>query len=206
MPLQILDTKGRFRQEIIDYFIDGYRRGETPAPCTRCNPQIKWLAFHGVTVVLAGDEGAGFAGMGNRLVRAAVAVLQLAGVGTGSQGGELVAQADAEGGDAGVQHLADVCDDLNVLGRVAGAVREHQAIRVQRSKLGRGCGAGQNRHAAAALLQAAHDVVLAAQIQQGHVQRGVTPRPCCGRLIGFGLAAGDGLDGIGHGVGTSEGH
>ena len=42
LPLQILDTKGRFRQEIIDYFIDGYRRGETPAPCTRCNPQIKW--------------------------------------------------------------------------------------------------------------------------------------------------------------------
>lgn len=42
MPLQILDVKDRFRQEIIDYFIDGYRRGETPAPCTRCNPQIKW--------------------------------------------------------------------------------------------------------------------------------------------------------------------
>lgn len=46
LPLQILDTKGRFRQEIIDYFIDGYRRGETPAPCTRCNPQIKWDALY----------------------------------------------------------------------------------------------------------------------------------------------------------------
>lgn len=42
LPWHCSDVRERFRSEIIDYFIDGYRRGETPAPCTRCNPLIKW--------------------------------------------------------------------------------------------------------------------------------------------------------------------
>ena len=37
-----VDTTELFRKEIIDYFIDSYRCGYTPAPCTRCNPLIKW--------------------------------------------------------------------------------------------------------------------------------------------------------------------
>lgn len=37
-----VDATKLFRKEIIDYFIDSYRRGHTPAPCTRCNPLIKW--------------------------------------------------------------------------------------------------------------------------------------------------------------------
>ena len=37
-----IDAYDRFRTEIIDYFIDSYRKGLTPAPCTRCNPLIKW--------------------------------------------------------------------------------------------------------------------------------------------------------------------
>lgn len=36
------DARERFRCEIIDYFCTEYQRGRTPAPCTRCNPQIKW--------------------------------------------------------------------------------------------------------------------------------------------------------------------
>ncbi|MFI3285452.1 MAG: tRNA-specific 2-thiouridylase [Rikenellaceae bacterium] len=31
-----------FAREIKDYFIDEYLNGRTPAPCTRCNPLIKW--------------------------------------------------------------------------------------------------------------------------------------------------------------------
>ena len=80
------------------------------------------------------------------------------------------------------------CDDLHVLRRVAGAVGEHQAVRVQLGQLVGGGSAGQHGHAAAALLQAAHDVVLAAQVQQGHMQRRVAPLPCLGRLVGLGLA------------------
>lgn len=46
LPLTIERLSDRFRQEIIDYFTDGYRRGETPAPCTRCNTRIKWRALY----------------------------------------------------------------------------------------------------------------------------------------------------------------
>lgn len=37
-----VDLTAEFRHNIIDYFIDSYRNGLTPAPCTRCNPMIKW--------------------------------------------------------------------------------------------------------------------------------------------------------------------
>ncbi len=36
------DATELFRKEIIDYFTQSYRQGLTPAPCTRCNPKIKW--------------------------------------------------------------------------------------------------------------------------------------------------------------------
>lgn len=37
-----VDLTAEFRHHIVDYFIDSYRNGLTPAPCTRCNPMIKW--------------------------------------------------------------------------------------------------------------------------------------------------------------------
>lgn len=36
------DARGEFKREIIDYFCQEYAMGHTPAPCTRCNPLIKW--------------------------------------------------------------------------------------------------------------------------------------------------------------------
>lgn len=36
------DARELFQREIIDYFCAEYQRGRTPAPCTRCNPRIKW--------------------------------------------------------------------------------------------------------------------------------------------------------------------
>ncbi|MFR9603279.1 MAG: tRNA-specific 2-thiouridylase [Rikenellaceae bacterium] len=38
----LLDCRERFRSEIIDNFVEEYIAGRTPAPCTRCNPLIKW--------------------------------------------------------------------------------------------------------------------------------------------------------------------
>lgn len=32
----------QFRQEVIDYILAGHSAGLTPAPCSRCNPRIKW--------------------------------------------------------------------------------------------------------------------------------------------------------------------
>ncbi|MFR9651965.1 MAG: tRNA methyl transferase PRC-barrel domain-containing protein [Rikenellaceae bacterium] len=42
VELHIVDGRERFSQLVIANFIDEYRSGRTPAPCTRCNPAIKW--------------------------------------------------------------------------------------------------------------------------------------------------------------------
>lgn len=42
VPHTVLDVSAEFQQRIIDYFIDSYAAGRTPAPCTACNPLIKW--------------------------------------------------------------------------------------------------------------------------------------------------------------------
>ena len=36
------NAREEFKREIIDYFCEEYAMGHTPAPCTRCNPLIKW--------------------------------------------------------------------------------------------------------------------------------------------------------------------
>ena len=38
----VLDVQEEFKQQIINYFIESYAAGRTPAPCTVCNPMIKW--------------------------------------------------------------------------------------------------------------------------------------------------------------------
>jgi tRNA-specific 2-thiouridylase len=38
----VLDYQSRFKREVIDDFAAGYRRGETPIPCIRCNQRIKF--------------------------------------------------------------------------------------------------------------------------------------------------------------------
>ena len=38
----LYNGRERFERDIIEYFCQEYRRGHTPAPCTRCNTLIKW--------------------------------------------------------------------------------------------------------------------------------------------------------------------
>ncbi len=38
----VKDVSADFSRKIIDYFISSYAAGRTPAPCTMCNPLIKW--------------------------------------------------------------------------------------------------------------------------------------------------------------------
>ncbi len=38
----ILDVRESFQERIIEYFINSYSMGRTPAPCTMCNPLVKW--------------------------------------------------------------------------------------------------------------------------------------------------------------------
>ena len=38
----VVDTSEKFNKEIIEYFEDSYKKGETPNPCIKCNKHIKW--------------------------------------------------------------------------------------------------------------------------------------------------------------------
>ena len=48
IPLEILDIRAEFQEEIVDYFTQTYEKGQTPNPCMRCNPVIKFgrILFH----------------------------------------------------------------------------------------------------------------------------------------------------------------
>jgi len=42
IPFYVLDAQQEFRQEVVQRFLDGYSRGETPNPCVYCNRYLKW--------------------------------------------------------------------------------------------------------------------------------------------------------------------
>lgn len=55
LPHFTLDLRERFRREVVERFIDGYRQGTTPNPCVICNGDVRI----GEMVALAGRLGAG---------------------------------------------------------------------------------------------------------------------------------------------------
>ncbi|MES2214801.1 MAG: tRNA 2-thiouridine(34) synthase MnmA [Pseudomonadota bacterium] len=42
IPYYVLDYENRFKDHVIDDFVDSYLRGETPLPCVRCNQSVKF--------------------------------------------------------------------------------------------------------------------------------------------------------------------
>jgi len=42
IPFYVVDAKDVFRETVVEYFLDGYARGETPNPCLICNRKIRW--------------------------------------------------------------------------------------------------------------------------------------------------------------------
>lgn len=42
LSFSVMDVRQEFSSYIIDYFTQSYLSGRTPAPCTLCNPLIKW--------------------------------------------------------------------------------------------------------------------------------------------------------------------
>lgn len=61
IPLHILDLREYFEEEIIRYFVESYRRGETPNPCIRCNERVKF----GKMLDFALEEGFDFVATGH---------------------------------------------------------------------------------------------------------------------------------------------
>jgi len=54
IPVEIVDIRSEFQGKIVDYFTRTYQRGQTPNPCMRCNPTIKF----GIIQSLALERGA----------------------------------------------------------------------------------------------------------------------------------------------------
>ncbi|MFA6193554.1 MAG: tRNA 2-thiouridine(34) synthase MnmA, partial [Parcubacteria group bacterium] len=42
IPLEIVDARKEFKEKVIDYFIDSYKKGITPNPCVVCNKEMKF--------------------------------------------------------------------------------------------------------------------------------------------------------------------
>jgi tRNA-specific 2-thiouridylase len=42
IPFYVIDAKDVFRETVVEYFLEGYARGETPNPCLVCNRKIRW--------------------------------------------------------------------------------------------------------------------------------------------------------------------
>lgn len=93
---------------------------------------------HCEAVVLAGDCHAPVIEVFHRVVGAVVAVRHLEGPGAARQRHDLVAQADAEGGDVAGHDLLDGGDRVVAGGGVARAVGEKDAVRLHCKNLGGG--------------------------------------------------------------------
>lgn len=57
----IHDIREQFQHCVVNPFIDGYLRGETPSPCAECNPLIKWKSL----VEVADAHGGGLVATGH---------------------------------------------------------------------------------------------------------------------------------------------
>lgn len=58
---RVVELKEKFKENIIGYFTESYKKGETPNPCMVCNPLMKWSAL----LAVAKEEGAEFVATGH---------------------------------------------------------------------------------------------------------------------------------------------
>jgi len=55
IPFYVWDFADRFKEDVIDDFVESYARGETPNPCVRCNERIKFSALASRALALGFD-------------------------------------------------------------------------------------------------------------------------------------------------------
>lgn len=55
IPFYVVDAKDVFRETVVQYFLDGYARSETPNPCLVCNRQIRWTFLLDHALALGAD-------------------------------------------------------------------------------------------------------------------------------------------------------
>ena len=60
IPYHIIDLRTEFKEQVVDYFVNTYQGGQTPNPCLKCNPSIKFgilfekIKAHGATHIATG--------------------------------------------------------------------------------------------------------------------------------------------------------
>ena len=55
IPFYVIDAKDVFREMVVEYFLEGYARGETPNPCLICNRKIRWTFLLDHALALGAD-------------------------------------------------------------------------------------------------------------------------------------------------------
>jgi tRNA-specific 2-thiouridylase len=55
IPFYVVDAKDVFHNTVVQYFLEGYARGETPNPCLICNRQIRWTFLLDHALALGAD-------------------------------------------------------------------------------------------------------------------------------------------------------
>jgi tRNA-specific 2-thiouridylase len=55
IPFYVVDAKDVFQSTVVQYFLAGYARGETPNPCLVCNRQIRWTFLLDHALALGAD-------------------------------------------------------------------------------------------------------------------------------------------------------
>jgi len=55
IPFYVVDAKDVFRETVVEYFLEGYARGETPNPCLICNRKIRWTFLLDHALALGAD-------------------------------------------------------------------------------------------------------------------------------------------------------
>src|ERR1700710_1176314 len=55
IPFYVWDFADRFKEDVIDDFVESYARGEPPNPCVRCNERIKFSALSARALALGFD-------------------------------------------------------------------------------------------------------------------------------------------------------
>lgn len=55
IPFYVIDAKDVFRETVVEYFFEGYARGETPNPCLICNQKIRWTFLLDHALALGAD-------------------------------------------------------------------------------------------------------------------------------------------------------
>jgi len=55
IPFYVIDARDVFRETVVEYFLSGYARGETPNPCLVCNQKIRWTFLLDHALALGAD-------------------------------------------------------------------------------------------------------------------------------------------------------